>query len=92
MSENSKNKEIKTSGLRPPSKIPSVGVSRIPSSSSIKLGKLIIFLLSLNIIVFCWYIEDAYIENVYYFESQFYVRIQCTIAKVEISVLFLKYR
>ncbi|XP_022181784.1 CAP-Gly domain-containing linker protein 1-like isoform X2 [Myzus persicae] len=37
MSENSENKEIKTSGLRPPSKIPSMGVSRLPSSSSIKL-------------------------------------------------------
>lgn len=39
MSEKSENKEIKTSGLRPPTKIPSVGVSRLPSSSSIKLGK-----------------------------------------------------
>ncbi|XP_016657828.1 CAP-Gly domain-containing linker protein 1 isoform X3 [Acyrthosiphon pisum] len=37
MSENSENKEIKTSGLRPPTKIPSIGVSRLPSSSSIKL-------------------------------------------------------
>jgi len=37
MSENSENKEIKTSGLRPPTKIPTIGVSRLPSSSSIKL-------------------------------------------------------
>ncbi|KAL4113225.1 hypothetical protein QTP88_016886 [Uroleucon formosanum] len=37
MSENSENKEMKTSGLRPPTKIPSMGVSRLPSSSSIKL-------------------------------------------------------
>ncbi|XP_026815559.1 CAP-Gly domain-containing linker protein 1-like [Rhopalosiphum maidis] len=37
MSENSENKEIKTSGLRPPTKIPTMGVSRLPSSSSIKL-------------------------------------------------------
>lgn len=39
MSENLETKEVKTSGLRPPSKIPSKGVSRLPSSSSIKLGK-----------------------------------------------------
>ncbi|KAL5234768.1 hypothetical protein ACI65C_002178 [Semiaphis heraclei] len=37
MNENFENKEMKTSGLRPPSKIPSMGVSRLPSSSSIKL-------------------------------------------------------
>ncbi|KAF0759287.1 CAP-Gly domain-containing linker protein 1-like isoform X1 [Aphis craccivora] len=37
MSENSENKEMKTSGLRPPTKIPTMGVSRLPSSSSIKL-------------------------------------------------------
>ncbi|XP_050439268.1 restin homolog isoform X12 [Adelges cooleyi] len=37
MSENPENKEIKSSGLKPPTKIPTMGVSRIPSSSSIKL-------------------------------------------------------
>lgn len=37
MSETPENKEMKTSGLRPPTKIPSIGVSRLPSSSSIKL-------------------------------------------------------
>lgn len=40
MNENSENKELKSSGLRPPTKIPSIGVSRLPSSSSIKLGEL----------------------------------------------------
>lgn len=42
MNENSENKEIKTSCLRPPSKIPTIGVPRLLSSSSIKLGKLIV--------------------------------------------------
>ncbi|XP_050526178.1 CAP-Gly domain-containing linker protein 1-like isoform X4 [Daktulosphaira vitifoliae] len=37
MSENSENKDTKSSGLKPPTKIPTMGVSRIPSSSSIKL-------------------------------------------------------
>lgn len=45
MSENPENKEMKTSGLRPPTKIPSIGVSRLPSSSSIKLGE---FIFTLN--------------------------------------------
>lgn len=48
MSENSENKEMKTSGLRPPSKIPSMGVSRLPSSSSIKLGESVFNVFTLN--------------------------------------------
>jgi hypothetical protein len=50
MSENSENKEIKTSGLRPPTKIPTMGVSRLPSSSSIKLGESVFILNNINII------------------------------------------
>lgn len=49
MSENSENKEMKTSGLRPPTKIPSMGVSRLPSSSSIKLGESVFTLNNINV-------------------------------------------
>jgi len=49
MSENSENKEMKTSGLRPPTKIPTMGVSRLPSSSSIKLGESVFILNNINI-------------------------------------------
>lgn len=39
MNEKVEDKEIKTSSLRPPTKIPTMGMSRLPSSSSIKLGE-----------------------------------------------------
>lgn len=52
MNENFENKEMKTSGLRPPSKIPSMGVSRLPSSSSIKLGESVFNFFMLNNITF----------------------------------------
>lgn len=52
MNENSENKEMKTSGLRPPSKIPSMGVSRLPSSSSIKLGESVFNVFTLDNITF----------------------------------------
>lgn len=45
MSDQIENKEMKTSGLRPPTKIPTMGVARLPSSSSIKLGESIFTLI-----------------------------------------------
>lgn len=63
MSENSENKEMKTSGLRPPTKIPSMGVSRLPSSSSIKLGESVFTLnnITVKILLHLWLKKEKYL-------------------------------